>query len=120
MKYLKYAAVVLIILTIIAADIHFYRESIIREFANSALREQNIRATELSIETLETDYVRWSHLLLEHDDGTRYEISGLSFPLSFPSIRAEKISIEQLAMSPADAPSRIAWKLAAVFSSVAS
>ena len=82
MKYLKYAAVVLLILVIVAAAVfHYNRESIVREFANSALHDQHITATELSIDTLETDYVRLSQLLLEHDDGTRYELSGLSFPL---------------------------------------
>ena len=58
--------------------------------------------TELSIQTLGTDYVQLSHLVLEQDDGTRYQISGLSFPLSFPSVRVEKISIAQLIMTPVD------------------
>ncbi len=89
-------------LAILAAVIHFYRESIVREFTNSALSGKGITATELSIQTLKTDYVRLSRLVLEQDDGTRYQISGLSFPLSFPSVRAEKISIEQLVMTPAD------------------
>ncbi len=102
MKYLKYAAVVLLILAILAAVIHFYRESIARELANSALGEYGIAVTELSIQTLGTDYVHLSRLVLEQDDGTRYQISGLSFPISFPSARAEKISIEQLIVTPAD------------------
>ncbi len=102
MKFLKVSAVILIVLGIIAASVHYHRESIIREFANSALREQQITATDLSIETLKPDFVELSHLVLEHDDGTRYEITGLSFPLSFPSVRAERISIEQLVITPSD------------------
>lgn len=90
----------LIFLAIFAAVTHFYRESIARGFANSALRDQGITATELSIQTLGTDYVRLSHLVLEQDDGTRYEVSGLSFPLTFPSVRPERISIEQLILEP--------------------
>lgn len=103
LKYLRYAAVVLIILAILAAVIHFYRESIARGFANSVLHKQGITATELSIQTLGIDYVRLSYLVLEQDDGTRYEVSGLSFPLSFPSVRSETISIEQLVLTPAAA-----------------
>ena len=103
MKYLKYAAVVLIVLAIIAAVIHSYRESITLDFANSALREQGITVTELSIETLGADYIRLSYVVLEQDDGTRYEVSGLSFPLSFPSMRPATISIENLALMPAPA-----------------
>jgi len=101
LKYLRFAALVLVILAIIADAIHFYRESIALDFANSALREQGITATKLSIETLGTDYIRLSYLVLEQDDGTRYEVSGLSFPLSFPSIRPESISIEKLVLVPA-------------------
>ena len=102
MKYLKYAAAVLLILVILTAVIHFYRESIAREFANSALGEYGITVTELSIQTLDTDYIRISHLVLEQDDGTRYQVDGLSFPISFPDARAGKISIEQLIVTPAD------------------
>ncbi len=102
MKYLKYATVVLVILAVLAVVTHFYRESIARRLANSALRGQGITATELSIHTLGTDYVRLSQLVLEQDNGTRYRISGLEFPVSYPSLRAEKISIEHLVMLPAD------------------
>ena len=103
MKYPRYIAVVLIVLAILAGAVHVYRESIAREIANSALGEQGITATELSIETLATDHIRLSYLVLEQDDGTRYEISGLSFPLSFPSFQPETISIEQLVLVPAPA-----------------
>lgn len=102
MKYLKYAAAVLLILVILTTVIHFYRESIAREFANSALGEYGITVTELTIQTLDTDYIRISHLVLEQDDGTRYQVDGLSFPISFPDARAGKISIEQLIVTPAD------------------
>ncbi len=102
MKYLKYAAAVLLILVILTTVIHFYRESIAREFANSALGEYGITVTELTIQTLDTDYIRISHLVLEQDDGTRYQVDGLSFPISFPDARAGKISIEQLTVTPAD------------------
>jgi hypothetical protein len=103
LKYLKYAAIVLIVLAIVAAVVHSYRESIALDFANSALREQGVTATELSIETIGTDYIRLSYLVLEQDDGTRYEVSGLSFPVSFPSIQPETISIENLVLVPAPA-----------------
>ena len=101
MKYLRYIVVVLIVLAIFSVVTHFYRESIARHFANLALREQGFNAIELSIQTLGVDYVRLSHLILEEDDGTRYEVSGLSFPLSFPSVRPEEILIEQLDLVPA-------------------
>lgn len=102
MKALKYTAVILLVLAIVAGVAHFYRESLVREIANSALGDLGITATELSIQTLGTDDVRLSHLALEQDDGMRYEISGLTFPIGFPSTRAERISIETLAMTAAE------------------
>ncbi len=90
----------LIILVISAAAIHFYRESIARRIANAALSEQGLVATELSIQTLGVDHIQLSHLVLEQDGGTRYEVSGVSFPLSFPSARPEIISVEQLVVVP--------------------
>ncbi len=91
----------LIILAIVAAVTHFYRESIARRFANSALSEHGFTATELSIQTLGVDNARLSHLVLEQEGGTRYEAFGVSFPLSFPSARPEIILVEQLMLVPA-------------------
>ena len=93
-------AIVLVFLAIITIVVHTYRESIARNLANSALREQGITATELSIQSLGTDFVHLSQVVLEQDDGTRYEITGLSFPLSFPSVQPESISIEKLVLVP--------------------
>lgn len=101
LRYTKYAALIILALTIVVAVIHQQRESIARKLANAALSEQGITATELSIDTLGTDRLVLSYLLLEQDDGTRYEIFGLSFPFSFPSIRPESISIERVIMTPA-------------------
>ena len=116
LKYLKFATLVLVILAVLAVVTHFYRESIALRLANSALSGQGITATELSIQTLSTDYVRLSQLVLEQDNGTRYRVSGLEFPVSFPSLRAEKISIEHLVMLPAEsnaAPAPLARSLQA-------
>ncbi len=106
MKYLKLTIAILIVLGILGTVIHFYRESIIREFANSALSKQGITVADLSIQTLDTELTRLSHLILEDADGTRYQASGLSIPLSFPSTNIEKISIEKLIITPADAVAR--------------
>jgi len=101
LRIIKYLAWTFLVLAIIAAVIHQQRESIARKLANAALSEQGITATELSIDTLGTDFLRLSYLFLEQEDGTRYQIFGLSFPLSFPSIRPESIAIEQVIMTPA-------------------
>jgi len=96
LKYAKYAAVVLLVLAVIGAVIQLQREAIVRKLANAALSEQDIVATDLSIDSLGTDRIVLSKIILEQTDGTRYEISGLSFPVSFSAVRPESISIERL------------------------
>jgi len=102
LKYLKYLLLVAIGMAIIAAIITYKREAIVREIANSALSEYGFTATELSIDTLAADHVILSWLVLMQDDGSLYELSNVSFPLSFPSFRMELISIGALTIRSAD------------------
>ena len=103
LKALKYTLViVLLILVVVAGVVHYYRESLVREAANAALGSFGITVTELSVEALATDTVRLSHLVLEQADGTRYEISELTFPLNYSGAGAQQIAIGQLVLTPAD------------------
>jgi hypothetical protein len=96
LKFAKYAVIVLLILAIIGTVIHLQREAIVRNLANAALSEQGIIATDLSIDTLGADRVLLSRIVLEQEDGTRYVISGLSFPVKISAARPESVSIDQL------------------------
>jgi hypothetical protein len=100
LKYLKYMAVVLLILAVLAAAFHLYRESIVRAFANSVLSEQNIAITEIAIDSLRTDYVHLSYLVLEQDNGTRLQISGLSFPLNYSAGGHNRITADEFELVP--------------------
>ena len=103
MKVLKYAVViVLLVLAVVAGVVHYYREALVREAANAALGGLGITATELSIEALGTDSVRLAHLTLEQDDGTRYELSDLRYPVSYAGGGTKQIAIGQLVLTPAD------------------
>lgn len=100
---MKYALVILVlILAIVAAVVHLYRESVVREIANAALAGLGLTATDLAVDTIGTRDIRFSELTLEQDDGTVYELSGLTFPLSFPSARRERIAIGELVVTPAE------------------
>jgi len=96
LKYAKYAVAVLLILAVIGAVIQLQREAIVRNLANAALSEQGIVATDLSIDSLGTDRIVLSKIVLEQADGTRFVIGGLSFPVNFSTARPESISIERL------------------------
>lgn len=92
-------------MAVLAGAAHFYRESIARNFANSVLAELGITATDLTIQSLGTDRLELSQLVLEQEDGARYQVSGLSLPLVFSGSAPKNISIEQLLVTPADSGS---------------
>jgi len=107
LKVLKYTVVVvLLVLAIAAAVVHYYRESLVRTAVNAALRGLDIRATELSVQSIGTRTVRLSRLTLEQGGGTRYEIVDLAYPVSNPvsggGAGARRIEIGQLLMTLAD------------------
>jgi hypothetical protein len=104
LKLLKYLAIALIVLAIIAAVLNYKRETIAREIANNALRGQGLVATDLSIDALGTDRILLSQLVLLGDNGTRYDLRDVSFPLNFPSALGNSISIGELLLTPANAP----------------
>ena len=89
MRYLKYVTIVLVVAIIVATVVYLRRDSIARDIANSVLEGQDITVSDLSVKSLQTDRVEFSEIVLQRDDGTRIEITGLSFPLSFPSVRPE-------------------------------
>ncbi|MFW2404982.1 MAG: intermembrane phospholipid transport protein YdbH family protein [Gammaproteobacteria bacterium] len=98
---LKYTAVVvLLVLAIAAAVVHYYRESLVRTAVNAALRGLDMRATELSVQSIGARTVRLSQLTLEQGGGTRYEIFDLAYPVS--DADARRIEIGRLLMTPAD------------------
>ncbi|MCI0517838.1 MAG: YdbH domain-containing protein [Woeseiaceae bacterium] len=103
-RVLKVLAAVLVVLAIAATVIHYKREFIAREIANSALRERGLVATDLSIDTLGTERILLSQLVLVSDDGTRYELRDVSFPLNFPSAHGNTIAIGELLLVPAKEP----------------
>lgn len=96
MKLLKYLLAVIVALAIVLSALHYKREAIARNIANSALQGKGLIATDLSIETLGTDRAVLSRLTLEQDNGARYELRGIAFPLSFPSLKTETITIDAL------------------------
>lgn len=101
MKLSKYLLAVILALAIVASALHYKRETIARNIANSALQGKGLVATDLSIDTLGTDRAVLSRLTLVQDSGARYELRGIAFPLSFPSLKAETITIDALHVVPA-------------------
>jgi hypothetical protein len=105
LKLFKYLLAVLIALAIVAAALHYKRETIARNIANSALRDMGLVATDLSIDTIATDHIVFSRLVLEQEDGTRYELRGLTLPIDLPNVidkipTSTRILIDEIRMIP--------------------
>ncbi|MGH8223146.1 MAG: YdbH domain-containing protein [Woeseiaceae bacterium] len=100
MKLLKFLAVFLLIAVIAIVLVNYHRESIVRELANSALRDFGLTASELSIDALGTDRVRLSRLVLLLDDGGRIDIEDLSVPLGFAATSRKAVSAREVVFAP--------------------
>jgi hypothetical protein len=98
LKFLALAIVGGIALATFVAN--YQREALAREIINRLLRDAGIVATSLSIESMGTDHLALGRLVLEQEDGTEYDLRGLSMPLSFPSMRPELIRIDSIDVTP--------------------
>ncbi len=116
MKFLKWAALIVIVVAVIAAVVQLRRDAIARGIANSILNEQGIVVTDLSVESLTPNRLVLSRLVVE-SDGTRYEIRGLTLPLGKSGTRIRRFSAESLIVTyvrAQDAPSMLSTSLQTV------
>jgi hypothetical protein len=96
MKTLRWALLLAIVVVVLAAIVHIRRDSIARGIANSVFSETDIAVTELSVDSLSTDRLELSELVIESASGARYEIFGLSIPLRTSDSAIELISVDRL------------------------
>ncbi len=93
---------ILLAAAIVAVAVAYLRrDSIARDIANAVLEGQDVTVSDLSVNFIQTDRIEFSNIVLRSADGAEIEISGLSFPLSFPSVTPEHVSIEELRIRPA-------------------
>ncbi len=103
MRYLKYAAIVLLVAAVVAAVVAYQRrDSIARDIANAILKDTGATVTHISVESLKPERIRFSRIDLELASGSRIAIRGVAFPLSFPSVRPEHVSIDRVIVSLAE------------------
>ena len=85
-------------MTIIVIVAYLYRDSIARDVANRALRDQDVSVVNLSVESIGTNLVEFAELVLEQSDGSRIRINGISLPLDLRSPRPTDVTIESVAL----------------------
>jgi len=116
-KFLKWAALIVIVVAVIAAVVQVRRDAIARGIANSILSEQGIVVTDLSVDSLTPNRLVLSRLVVESEGGTRYEILGLTLPLGKNGTRIRRFSAAGLIVTyvhAQDTPSMLSRRLQTV------
>ena len=121
-KLRKTAILLVIALAVIAIAaavvVHLYRDAIALEVANRVLADSDISVTDVAVESIGADYVRFEEILLELSSGSRLEVSGVSLPVKFPGFRGLRLHIDSVVMVPGagdPGPPRIAEGIMAYF-----
>jgi hypothetical protein len=96
MRILKWAALIVIIVAVIATVVHLRRDAIATGIANSILHEQGFEVIDLSVDKVAPDRLELAELIIETAAGARYTVSGLSMPVSLSGAQAKQISAERL------------------------
>ena len=96
MKYVKWAALILIALAIVAAVVQWRRDSIALEIANRVLEDTDFVVASISVRKLGVDHIELSSIVLETPGGTHYDVVGVNYPLTARDPR--RITIESLAV----------------------
>lgn len=99
LKIWKWAALLAIVIAVIAMAVYLRRDSIARGIANSMLGEVDLVITDLSVDTLTPDRLGLEELVIESASGARYELFGLSMPLSASGVRLDQIVAEGLVVT---------------------
>ncbi|MDJ0909725.1 MAG: YdbH domain-containing protein [Woeseiaceae bacterium] len=120
MRKLKWTAVFLIVVAIIATALYIRRDQVARELANTALADTDLEVAELSVSSLGVSRMELSHLVVVSASGMQFEVRGLSVPLGLDRLEVNEIAAESLIVMFGDdqaerqALSESVWKLLAI------
>lgn len=104
MRFLKWAALIAVIVAVIATIAHLRRDAIATGIARSILSEQGFEVIDLSVDKVATDRLDLARLVIRSKAGTEYTVIGLSMPVSLGGTRAVRISAEGLFVTYGDVP----------------
>ncbi len=102
MRYVRYALALLLIMGCAAlVTLHLKREALARGIFNDVLAGSGYSVSTLSIARLRADEISLSRLVLEHDDGSRYDLRDLHVPLELPNTTIRQADIGRIGIQPA-------------------
>ena len=97
------AVAVLLLVSATAFLINLYRDAIALEVARSALRDSDIRVSDVSVESISSNEVRFDTIVLELADGGTILIDGITLPVRFRGFRDTTLHVESLRFLPGTA-----------------
>ena len=97
------AVAVLLLVSATAFLINLYRDAIALEVARSALRDSDIRVSDVSVESISSNEVRFDTIVLELADGGTILIDGITLPVRFRGFRGTTLHVESLRFLPGTA-----------------
>jgi hypothetical protein len=102
-KYLKWVALVLVVLAIIAAVVlQWRRDAIALDIANRVMQDTDFVVESISVRKLGVEHIELSSIVLATPGGTRYEIAGIDYPLTVRGTGPRHIDIRSVVMTWSD------------------
>jgi len=104
-KFVLRALAVALVLALLLAVfvINRYRDAIALEVANKALGDSDMAVTDVSVESIRADYIRFDEIVLELASGTVVQVEGVSLPVKFLGLAGSTLHIDRVTVQPNDA-----------------
>ncbi len=112
-------AAIAVLLLVAAAGffINLYRDSIALEVARSALRGSDVKVSDVRVESIGSNAVRFDAIVLELADGGTVFIEGITLPVRFSGLRDNELHVDALRFLPGTGetgPPRLAQSLQSI------
>jgi autotransporter translocation and assembly factor TamB len=94
------AVALLVLVAATAFFINLYRDSIALEVARSALRDSDIQVSDVSVESISSNEVRFDAIVLELAAGGTVFIEGITLPIRVRGLRDSALHVDTLTFVP--------------------
>jgi len=108
LRYGKYVITATVIIAAMLLAAHLYRDNVARGLANSYLSNQGVHVSAVSIDAMHTDYVHFSRILVELDDGTIIHVLDVSLPYDTAAESVSSIEIGSVEITPGEGRAEVA------------
>jgi hypothetical protein len=106
-RYLLRAIVAVVAVALVFAVVlaNRYRDSIALEVANRFLADSDVTVTDVSVESIRADEVRFEALVLELASGALVRVEGITLPVNYRGFANTLLHVESVLVAPGEGPS---------------